>query len=107
MNFEYIILLVVCAMLCFVASLYYKVLFSTFLQFKRLFVALVPTFILFAVWDYIAIQRGHWYFNERYVTGLRMMTIPIEELLFFVVIPMLAVLTWEIICKVVNGLVAK
>lgn len=58
--------------------------------------ALGPAFVLFVVWDVIAIQRGHWWFTERYVTGLRAPgNIPIEELAFFVAIPICAVLTFE------------
>ena len=63
---------------------------------RRLLVALVPTVILFAAWDIAAIAREHWTFNARYVTGWRLPgNLPIEELVFFIVIPICGLLTLE------------
>ncbi len=51
---------------------------------------------LFVVWDLVAIARGHWTFTERYVTGWELPgSLPVEELAFFVVIPLCALLTFE------------
>lgn len=63
---------------------------------RRLAVALVPTVALFYVWDAVAISRGHWTFAPQYVTGWVMpFGVPLEELLFFVVIPICALLSIE------------
>ena len=50
---------------------------------------------VFVVWDLVAIVRGHWSFVPRYVTGWEVGRIPVEELAFFVVIPVCALLTFE------------
>jgi lycopene cyclase domain-containing protein len=63
---------------------------------RRLVRALVPAVVVFAVWDVIAIDRGHWRYNPSYVTGWELPgALPVEELAFFVVIPICALLTYE------------
>jgi lycopene cyclase domain-containing protein len=62
----------------------------------RLVTALVPVVGAFYVWDVIAIQREHWSFNPRYTTGVILPGgVPLEELVFFVVIPICALLSYE------------
>lgn len=62
----------------------------------RLFktVALVaPAFIL---WDAYAISQGHWFFDQEQMLGIYgPMGIPLEEYLFFLIIPIASVLTLE------------
>jgi lycopene cyclase domain-containing protein len=65
-------------------------------QPRRLARALALPFAVFVVWDVIAIHRGHWSYDPRYVTGWDLpFDLPIEELVFFVVIPICALLTYE------------
>jgi lycopene beta-cyclase len=62
---------------------------------RRLAVVLLPVLAVFLVWDLVAAARGHWWFADRYVLGVRLLGLPIEEWLFFVVIPICALLTFE------------
>jgi len=65
-------------------------------QPRRLARALIPTIVIFVIWDLIAIARDHWDFNPRYVTGWDLPgELPVEELAFFVVIPICGLLTLE------------
>jgi len=63
---------------------------------KRLALTLalvVPGFIL---WDAYAIASGHWFFDYDQMTGIiGPLGVPLEEYLFFIIIPIAAVLTWE------------
>jgi len=62
----------------------------------RLALTLLPALVLFVVWDVIAISRGHWRFADRYVTGIELPGhLPLEELAFFLVIPICGLLTLE------------
>jgi lycopene cyclase domain-containing protein len=54
-----------------------------------------PAAALFAAWDLVASARGHWSFSDRYTIGVRLLGLPVEEWLFFVVIPLCALLTYE------------
>ena len=69
--------------------------------------AVVPVIALFYLWDVVAIHRGHWTFDERYVTGWRLPgDVPFEELAFFVVVPLCALLTYESVKNILAGDVA-
>lgn len=62
----------------------------------RLLRAMWLPLVLFIAWDLVAIARGHWTFDERWVTGWRLPgDLPVEEVAFFVVIPLCALLTFE------------
>ena len=57
------------------------------------FVVSVP----FLVWDYIATQDGHWAFNAEYILGPKLFGLPIEEILFFILVPMMMVVVWMLV----------
>ncbi|MFE7741711.1 lycopene cyclase domain-containing protein [Nocardia sp. NPDC057455] len=62
---------------------------------RLLFGALLPTVTVFVVWDLVAIAAGVWDFNSRYLLGVFLPgSIPLEELLFFIVVPMCGLLTY-------------
>lgn len=63
---------------------------------QRLVRAMAVPVALFLVWDAVAIARGTWWFSDRYTTGWEILfDIPVEELVFFVVIPLCTLLTYE------------
>ncbi|HEX6419947.1 MAG TPA: lycopene cyclase domain-containing protein [Acidimicrobiales bacterium] len=71
---------------------------------RRLARSLVPALVVFVAWDVAAIGRGHWWFSERYTTGWRLPgDLPVEELAFFVVIPICALLTYEAVTIVLDA----
>lgn len=62
----------------------------------RLARSVLPVVAAFVVYDVLAIEAGWWSYNPRYVTGWKVgFGLPIEELAFFVVIPVCGVLTIE------------
>jgi lycopene cyclase domain-containing protein len=62
----------------------------------RLVRVLVLPVVAFSAWDVAAIATGEWRYNRRYVTGLDLPgRLPVEEVAFFVVIPICALLTFE------------
>ncbi|HEY7137330.1 MAG TPA: lycopene cyclase domain-containing protein [Acidimicrobiia bacterium] len=64
----------------------------------RMLRAVVPAVVVFAAWDAIAIARGQWWFVERYLTGWDVpFRIPVEEIVFFVVVPLCGLLTYEVV----------
>jgi lycopene cyclase domain-containing protein len=61
-----------------------------------LIAALLPELVLFAGWDLYAIHSHQWTYDPRRVTGVVLPGgLPVEEALFFVVIPVCAVLAFE------------
>ena len=51
--------------------------------------------ILFVAWDSFATSRGHWSFNPEYVNEMRILGIPIEEILFFITVPYSCLFVFE------------
>ncbi|MEU8079693.1 lycopene cyclase domain-containing protein [Catellatospora citrea] len=66
-------------------------------QPRRLLATLVPVVAVFVLWDLVAVARGHWWFSPRYTTGVTVAGLPWEEWLFFVVVPLCALLTFEVL----------
>jgi lycopene cyclase domain-containing protein len=65
-------------------------------QWRRLVTTLLPVVIVFGSWDLLAVEQRTWRYDDRYLVGVRIPgNLPIEELLFFLVIPTCAVLTLE------------
>lgn len=65
-------------------------------RWRRLGLALLPTVVVFVAWDLYAIARDQWTYDSRYLTGVLLPgRLPIEELLFFLVVPTCAILTLE------------
>jgi lycopene cyclase domain-containing protein len=65
-------------------------------RWRRLLVALAPVAVIFGAWDLAAIHARWWHYDAGYLVGATLPgRLPIEELLFFLVIPTCAVLTLE------------
>lgn len=63
---------------------------------KRLLTTLALVSPWFVLWDAYAISLGHWFFDRSQMTGIiGPFSIPLEEYLFFILIPIAAVLTLE------------
>lgn len=62
---------------------------------RRLATALAVPVAVFVAWDVLAIERHQWSYNWMYTTGWNIGVLPIEELAFFVVIPICGLLTYE------------
>jgi lycopene cyclase domain-containing protein len=65
-------------------------------RWRRLLAALVPVVVIFGAWDIAAIHAHWWHYDSAYLVGVSLPgRLPVEELLFFLVIPTCAVLTLE------------
>jgi lycopene cyclase domain-containing protein len=63
---------------------------------RRLLLTIAPVVAVFLLWDLYAIDAEHWFFDPAQTTGVMLFgVLPIEELLFFVVVPIAAVMTLE------------
>ena len=71
---------------------------------RRLARAMAVPVVLFVAWDIVAIERGTWWFNPRYVTGWELpFGLPVEELVFFLVIPLCGLLTYEAVRRILGS----
>ncbi len=62
-----------------------------------LFPAILITALYFLIWDHFFTIWGVWGFNSRYLLGLQLGVMPIEEYLFFLIVPFACVFLYEVI----------
>jgi lycopene cyclase domain-containing protein len=61
-------------------------------------IAIVIPAIPFLLWDAL-VTGAHWHFNPLYVSGIKIINLPIEEILFFITVPFACLFTWEMIIR--------
>jgi lycopene cyclase domain-containing protein len=61
----------------------------------RLALAVLAGGLPFLAWDLLATSAGHWTFDAAQTLPWRVAGLPLEEIAFFVVIPLVSVLTYE------------
>lgn len=62
---------------------------------RQLALALLPVIVVFVAWDLWGIAQGHWTYAEEFITGVHLGPMPLEELVFFIVVPICGLLTYE------------
>jgi lycopene cyclase domain-containing protein len=100
-RFQYLLLLGGCLLITLPLELVLGA--RVYRQPRRLLLTLLAPFTIFVVWDVLAIGWDHWGYSDRYVTGWNLPgSLPIEELLFFLVIPICGLLTLEAVRRIVG-----
>ena len=70
-------------------------------RFKMVLKSLILGGVLFLLWDGYAISKGHWHFDRSQILGIYGPGhIPLEEYLFFIIVPIAAIMTIEAVTKV-------
>lgn len=70
---------------------------------RRLLLTLLPVLIVFVGWDIYAIGQHHWSYDRAQTSGILLPgRLPLEEFLFFVVVPVCSILTLEAV-RIVRG----
>jgi lycopene cyclase domain-containing protein len=68
---------------------------------KRWSLSILPIAIPFIIWDAYAIAHHHWYFDTKQILGIcGPFNIPMEEFLFFLIVPIAAIMTLEAVRNV-------
>ena len=62
-------------------------------DFKPLFVTIFLAGIFFAAYDQLVVNY-FWSFNDKYITGIFLFSLPLEEVLFFITVPFACLLLW-------------
>ncbi len=66
------------------------------LQHRRsIIISTLVVLTVFVVWDIFATRAGVWSFNPRYIVGIEIAGLPLEEILFFISVPVTSILVWE------------
>jgi len=94
-NFTYLILLVGSILVPLLLSFDKKV--QYYKNLKYIFPAIFATAIVFWVWDIRFTETQVWSFNMEYTIGLTLWGMPIEEWLFFIIVPYCCVFIYEVL----------
>lgn len=101
-RFQYLLLMGVCVVGTLPLEFAYEA--RVWRRPRRLAAAVGPALVVFVAWDLWASARGTWDFNPDYTIGI---TLPggmaVEELAFFLVVPVCALLTLEAVRNVLSG----
>ncbi|WP_407525646.1 lycopene cyclase domain-containing protein [Lacibacter sp. MH-610] len=87
MNHHYIYFLILGASLAGPLLLSFDKKVAFYKQWKYLFPAMVLPALFFIVWDVFKTRGGVWSFNDEYIIGSKFFSLPLEEILFFFVVP--------------------
>jgi len=60
---------------------------TMFRKWKHIFPAILITAGFFIIWDEFFTRIGVWSFNEKYILGILIGSLPLEEWLFFLIVP--------------------
>jgi lycopene cyclase domain-containing protein len=100
-HYTYLALLVGCLVVTAPLELYLRV--RVYARWRRLLLAVLPEFVVFVAWVLYAIAHGHWRYDGAQTLGVRLPGgIPLEEVLFFLVVPLCAVMAFEAV-RTVTG----
>jgi lycopene cyclase domain-containing protein len=101
-RFQYLLLMAACLLLTLPLELVYRA--GVWRRPVRLVQVLAVPVAVFAVWDVLAIRAGIWGFSPRYTTGWELpFDLPVEEVAFFVTIPVCALLAYEAVRRSLEG----
>jgi lycopene beta-cyclase len=96
-DIEYLVLLGVCLLVTLPLELALGV--GVYRQVRRLLASLACVAATFVAWDLVGARLGHWDYNPAYLSGVRLLELPLEEYLFFVVVPLCGILAYEAVRK--------
>lgn len=99
-HYEYLLLMAACVLITLPLEFLLRARVYRRLPLMLPSVAIVV--LIFGAWDLLGIAREHWTYNPEFITGVYLGPMPLEELVFFIVIPLCALLSYEGVSTVLN-----
>lgn len=99
-RWQYLIVLAACVAITLPLEMFGDGVYRQALRAMR---AVLPVAAVFLLWDEVAIAAHVWTYNPAYIVGVHVpVRVPIEEVLFFVVIPVCALLTYSAVSAILE-----
>ena len=97
---QYLIVLGACLLITAPLELFSR---GVYRQPRRLFGTVLPVAVVFLICDAIAVAADVWWYNPRYILGLIAPgDLPLEEVLFFLVVPLCGLLTYSAVESILS-----
>ncbi len=97
MKILYLLINFCTVIIAFIFSFHPKIQF--YKHFKAFFIANIIAAFLFIIWDIIFTKLSIWGFNQKYLIGIYLFNLPLEEILFFICIPFSCLFTYHCLNK--------
>lgn len=68
-----------------------------FRKWKEVLMAGIVPALIFIIWDMYFTNQGVWWFSEQHISGIKLGNLPVEEVLFFFVVPFCCLFIYECI----------
>jgi lycopene cyclase domain-containing protein len=94
---EYLAILIIVFLVSMSLKLRYRI--QLFKSVKEGLLVIISLFVIGALWDSYAILRGYWSFEEEFFIGIDIGVMPLEEYLFMLIIPFLALVIYGIVTR--------
>lgn len=100
-RYTYLILMALCLVLTLPLEFVFRA--RVYRRPRALIAAVAITAVIFSGFDLLSIVWGWWHYSPKYTTGLDLFgRLPIEEVVFFVVIPICSLLTLEAVRSILD-----
>ena len=91
--YEYLILMAACVAITLPLEFLLRA--RVYRRLPLMLPSIAVVVVIFGAWDLLGIAREHWTYNPEFITGINLGILPLEELVFFIVIPLCALLSYE------------
>lgn len=92
-QYQYLLLMAACVAITLPLEFFLRA--RVYRRPLRLLLAMLPMLVVFLAWDVFGILRHHWGYSTEFTTGIMLGVLPLEELVFFLVIPVCGLLSYE------------
>lgn len=100
-QFHYLLVLLFIACCAVAVTLAFKIRIKRF--WRNFFLADASILVIYLIWDFWAIKKENWSFDSEQILGLYLFGIvPIEEVLFFMIVPLMTVIVYVTLTKILK-----
>lgn len=107
MNSHYTYFLILAVSLAGPLSLSFDKKVAFYKHWKFVFPAMIFPALLYITWDAYFTKLGIWRFNAEYITGIKFFGLPLEEILFFFIVPYCCIFIYACIRSYFPNLINK
>lgn len=97
MNSQYTYFIILAASVAGPFALSFDKKVAFYKKWKFIFPAMLIPCLLYICWDMYFTHLGVWSFNANFITGVKINNLPVEEVLFFVIVPYCCLFIYECI----------